>query len=100
LLAIAHEAEVSFTLDDIDALSRKVPCICKVAPNTKKYHIQDVNRAGGILGIMKELAEAGLVDSSVHRVDGMTLSEAVEHFDITKANPSEEAKNRAIDLIW
>ncbi|PLB87307.1 dihydroxy-acid dehydratase [Dysgonamonadaceae bacterium] len=93
LLAIAHEAEVSFTLDDIDALSRKVPCICKVAPNTKKYHIQDVNRAGGILGIMKELAEAGLVDSSVHRVDGRTLSEAIEHFDITKANPSEEAKN-------
>ncbi|MBZ4656935.1 MAG: ilvD [Methermicoccus sp.] len=93
LLAIAHEAEVSFTLDDIDALSRKVPCICKVAPNTKKYHIQDVNRAGGILGIMKELAEAGLVDSSVHRVDGMTLSEAIEHYDITKANPSEEAKN-------
>jgi len=93
LLAIAHEAEVSFTLDDIDALSRKVPCICKVAPNTKKYHIQDVNRAGGILGIMKELAEAGLVDPSVYRIDGMTLSEAIEHYDITKANPSEEAKN-------
>ena len=57
LLAIANEAQVDFTLDDIDALSRKIPCICKVAPNTKKYHIQDVNRAGGILGIMNELAK-------------------------------------------
>lgn len=57
LLAIAHEAEVDFTMDDIDALSRRVPCVCKVAPNTKKYHIQDVNRAGGILGILNELAK-------------------------------------------
>src|SRR5574344_1942036 len=56
LLAIAQEAEVPFTMDDIDALSRKTPCLCKVAPNTQKYHIQDVNRAGGVLGILAELA--------------------------------------------
>lgn len=57
LLAIAHEAEVDFTMDDIDMLSRKTPCLCKVAPNSPKYHIQDVNRAGGILGILGELAD-------------------------------------------
>ena len=60
LLAIASEAEVSFTMDDIDALSRKTPCLCKVAPNTQKYHIQDVNRAGGILNILGELAKQKL----------------------------------------
>ena len=76
LLAIANEAQVDFTLDDIDALSRKIPCICKVAPNTKKYHIQDVNRAGGILGIMNELAKSNLINTAVHRVDGLTLAEA------------------------
>ena len=78
LLAVAHEAEVDFKMDDIDMLSRKTPCLCKVAPNTQKYHIQDVNRAGGIIAIMDELAKAGLVDTSVRRVDGMTLGEAIE----------------------
>ncbi len=92
-LAIAREGEVEFNLNDIDTLSRKVPCICKVAPNSKKYHIQDVNRAGGILGILGELAKAGLVDTSVKRADGLTLAEAIEKYDITKAEPSEEAKN-------
>ena len=57
LLAIAHEAGVNFTMDDIDFLSRRVPCLCKVAPNTQKYHIQDVNRAGGILNILGELSK-------------------------------------------
>lgn len=90
-LAIAHEGGVDFTLDDIDALSRRVPCICKVAPNSKKYHIQDVNRAGGILGIMNELARAGLVNTSVYRADGCTLSEVLERYDITNGNPGEEA---------
>lgn len=90
-LAIAHEGEIDFTLDDIDALSRRVPCICKVAPNSKKYHIQDVNRAGGIMGIMNELAKAGLVDTSVHRADGRTLAEALKEYDITNGNPGEEA---------
>ncbi|EGJ99274.1 MAG: dihydroxy-acid dehydratase [Dysgonomonas sp.] len=84
LLAIAQEAEVDFTMDDIDKLSRKTPCLCKVAPNTQKYHIQDVNRAGGILGIMKELDRAKLIDSSVSRADGLTLAQAISKYDITK----------------
>ena len=77
LLAIANEGEVHFTMDDIDMLSRKTPCLCKVAPNTQKYHIQDVNRAGGILGIMAELDKGGLIDTSVNRVDGLTLKNAL-----------------------
>jgi len=83
ILAIAHEAEVDFTMDDIDALSRKTPCLCKVAPNSQKYHIQDVNRAGGILGILAELSKGGLLNTDVKRVDGLTLGEAVQKFDIT-----------------
>ena len=82
LLAIAHEAEVDFRMDDIDMLSRRVPCLCKVAPNTQKYHIQDVNRAGGILGILGELSKGGLLDTSVRRVDGTTLAEAIARYDI------------------
>lgn len=91
LLAIAQEAEVSFTMDDIDTLSRKVPCICKVAPNWQKYHIQDVNRAGGILNILGELAKQNLVDTSVGRVDGMTLAQAVNKYDCTKSQVDEKA---------
>jgi len=91
LLAIAQEAEVDFTMNDIDALSRKTPCLCKVAPNTDKYHIQDVNRAGGIIGIMSELATAGLIDTSVSRVDGQSLEKIIEKYDITKDN--KEAEN-------
>lgn len=79
LLAIAHEAEVDFKMDDIDMLSRHVPCLCKVAPNTQKYHIQDVNRAGGILNILGELSKGGLLKTDVKRVDGLTLAEAVEN---------------------
>lgn len=78
-LAIAHEAEVDFKMDDIDMLSRHVPCLCKVAPNTQKYHIQDVNRAGGILNILGELSKGGLLKTDVKRVDGLTLAEAVEN---------------------
>lgn len=91
LLAIAHEGEADFTMDDIDMLSRKCPCLCKVAPNTQKYHIQDVNRAGGIMAIMDELAKAGLVDTSVNRVDGMTLAEAIDRNGITSPHVTEEA---------
>ena len=91
LLAVAHEAEVDFCMDDIDRLSRRVPCLCKVAPNTQKYHIQDVNRAGGILNILGELAKGGLLDTSVRRVDGTTLAEAIEHYNINKENPDPEA---------
>ena len=84
LLAIANEAGVDFTMDDIDMLSRRVPCLCKVAPNTQKYHIQDVNRAGGILNILAELSKGGLLNTSVGRVDGMTLAEAIEKYNINK----------------
>ncbi len=81
LLAVAHEASVEFTMDDIDRLSRHTPVLCKVAPNSH-YHIQDVNRAGGILSIMKILADAGLVDPTVSRVDRMTLGEAMDRYAI------------------
>ena len=91
ILAIAHEAEVELTMDDMDNLSRRTPCLCKVAPNSPKYHIQDVNRAGGILGILAELSKGGLLNKSVHRVDGMTLGEAVEKFDITASTVTAEA---------
>ena len=91
LLAVAHEAEVDFKMDDIDMLSRRVPCLCKVAPNTQKYHIQDVNRAGGILNILGELAKGGLLDTSVHRVDGSTLEEAIPKYNICKADIDAEA---------
>jgi dihydroxy-acid dehydratase len=91
LLAIAQEGEIDFTMEDIERLSRRVPCICKVAPNSKKYHIQDVNRAGGILNIMNELAKAGLVDTSVYRADGTTLAEAINRYDITSVLLQEEA---------
>ena len=84
LLAIANEAGVDFTMDDIDMLSRRVPCLCKVAPNTQKYHIQDVNRAGGILNILAELSKGGLLDTSVVRVDGMTLADAIDKYNINK----------------
>ena len=91
LLAVAQEAETDFTMDDIDMLSRKTPCLCKVAPNTHTYHVQDVNRAGGIMGIMNELLKGGLVDGNVKRVDGMTLAEAVDKFAITSPNVTDEA---------
>ncbi len=91
LLAVAHEAEADFTMDDIDQLSRRIPCLCKVAPNTPVYHVQDVNRAGGILSIMNELLKAGLVDGTTKRVDGKTLAEAVDEYAITSSNVSQEA---------
>jgi dihydroxy-acid dehydratase len=90
LLAIANEAGVDFTMDDIDVLSRRTPCLCKVAPNTQKYHIQDVHRAGGVLSIMGELAKGGLLDTSARRVDGMTLRLAIDTYDITNPAVSEE----------
>jgi dihydroxy-acid dehydratase len=82
LLAIAGEAGVDFTMQDIDALSRKTPCLCKVAPNTNKYYVQDVHRAGGVLGIMRELDKAGLPDASLKRVDGKTLKEVMDEYNI------------------
>jgi dihydroxy-acid dehydratase len=82
LLAVAQEAGVDFTMQDIDRLSRQTPCLCKVAPNTNKFYIQDVNRAGGIIGILAELDKAKLINTAVKRVDGLTLSEAIKKYDI------------------
>ncbi len=83
LLAVAQEAGAEFCMKDIDELSRRVPCLCKLAPNTQKYSVQECNRAGGILGIMSELAKGGLIDGSALRVDGMTTAEAMAKYDIT-----------------
>jgi dihydroxy-acid dehydratase len=90
LLAVAHNAEVNFTMKDIDRLSRKVPNLCKVAPSSQ-YHVEDVNRAGGILGIMGELDRIGLIDRSVRRVDFATLGEAIDAFDIMRGSVTDEA---------
>jgi dihydroxy-acid dehydratase len=91
LLAVAQEAETDFTMSDIDQLSRRVPCLCKLAPNTQKYSVQECNRAGGILGILNELDKGGLIRGSVKRVDGMTLGEAMKKYDITAAKIDAEA---------
>jgi dihydroxy-acid dehydratase len=90
LLAIAQEADVDFTMDDIDALSRKTPCLCKVAPNTNKYYVQDVNRAGGIISIMAELSKSGLVDVSAKRVDGLSLKEAIAQYGVNEETAKQE----------
>ena len=88
LLAVAQEAGADFTINDIDQLSRLTPCLCKLAPNTQKYSVQECNRAGGILGIMNELNRAGLIHGNCKRVDGMTLDEAMHKYDITSSAPS------------
>lgn len=95
LLAIAQEAGVDFSMKDIDFLSRRVPVLCKVAPNTKKYHIEDVNRAGGILSIIGRLAAEGLIDGNVRRTDGLTLTEAIAQNDIDSPAVTAEALERA-----
>jgi len=82
LLAAAHEAGVPFTMADIDRISRKVPCLCKVAPMTDKFHIEDVHRAGGIISILGELARAGLLDTTQHTVHSPTMGDAIEKYDI------------------
>ena len=91
LLAVAQEAEVDFKMSDIDALSRKVPFLCKLAPNWQKYSIQEENRAGGILGILGELAKGNLLDLSCKRVNGATLGEDIEKYSILKDNIDPEA---------
>ena len=82
LLAVAQEAGVDFTMKDIDELSRKVPCLCKLSPNTQKYSVQECNRAGGILGILYELDKGGLIDTDAKRVDGLTLGQAICKYSI------------------
>jgi dihydroxy-acid dehydratase len=91
LLAVAQEAGVDFTMADIDRLSRRIPCLCKVAPSSH-YHVEDVNRAGGIHGILGELARGGLLDTSVKRVDGLSLKQALERWDPRAPGASPEAR--------
>ena len=91
LLAVAQEAGVDFTMSDIDRLSRKVPCLCKLAPNTQKYSVQECNRAGGIFGIMNELDKGGLIHREVLRVDGQTIGEQLQRYDITRTTVDPEA---------
>ncbi|MBE6340869.1 MAG: dihydroxy-acid dehydratase [Bacteroidales bacterium] len=92
LLAVANEAGVDFKMADIDALSRKVPCLCKLAPNTQKYSIQECNRAGGILGILNELNKGGLLNTSLKRVNGATLAEDLKKYCITGSTIDPEAE--------
>ncbi|PSD49018.1 dihydroxy-acid dehydratase, partial [Stenotrophomonas maltophilia] len=86
LLAAAQEAEVDFDLTHIDALSRRVPQLCKVAPNTPKYHIEDVHRAGGVFGILGELERAGLLETTVPTVHSTSLAEALERWDVVRSD--------------
>jgi dihydroxy-acid dehydratase len=89
LLAAAHEAGVEFTMADIDRLSRKIPQLCKVAPNTPLYHMEDVHRAGGIMGILGELDRAGLLDADCHTVHSATMGEALAKWDIKRTDDPE-----------
>ncbi|UIP27923.1 dihydroxy-acid dehydratase [Photobacterium sp. TLY01] len=91
LLAAAQEGEIDFTMEDIDRMSRRVPHLCKVAPSTQKYHMEDVHRAGGVYGILGELDRAGLLHSDVPNVLGMTLSEALARYDIKQTDSEEVA---------
>ena len=91
LLAVAQEAGADFKMEDIDALSRKVPCLCMLSPNTQKYSVQECNRAGGIFGIMNELAKGDLINLDCMRVDGKTIGEQLDNYDITGDNIYTEA---------
>ena len=93
LLAVAQEAQVDFTMKDIDRLSRNTPCICKVAPTVHNIHVENVNRAGGILGILAELDRMGLIHRDALTVHAKTIGDAIDQNDVMK-NPSEEVKNR------
>ena len=89
LLAAAQEAELDFTLKDIDRLSRQVPQLCKVAPSTPKYHMEDVHRAGGVMGILGELDRAGLLHTDLPTVHSSTMAEALNHWDIKRSDNAE-----------
>ncbi len=91
LLAVAQEANVNFSMSDIDKLSRKIPVLCKVAPSSP-YHLEDVSRAGGIMAILGELARAGLIDPSVGRVDAPSLQSVLDSYDIAGPAVTEEAR--------
>jgi len=96
LLAIAREAGVNFTMSDIDRLSRRVPCVCKVAPATQKYHIEDVHRAGGIFTILGSLDRGGLIHRQVHTIHAKTLGEAIDQQDIRRDSSLPATKQRAL----
>ncbi|MCW8930943.1 MAG: dihydroxy-acid dehydratase [Gammaproteobacteria bacterium] len=89
LLAAAQEGEVPFTMDDIDRLSRKVPNLCKVAPSTQKYHMEDVHRAGGVMAIMGELSRAGLLNTEVNMIHSDSMAAAIAQYDITVSESDE-----------
>ena len=91
LLAVANEAGVDFKMKDIDQLSRHVPCLCKLSPNTQKFSVQECNRAGGVLGILGELSKGGLLDLTAQRVNGSTLGEDIQKYDITADSIDTEA---------
>lgn len=95
LLAAAIEGEVPFTMDDIDRLSRKVPHLCKVAPATPEYHMEDVHRAGGVMGILNELNKAGLFHADANHVLGGTIGDVIAKMDITRENPEADTFYRA-----
>ena len=92
LLAAVQEAGIDFDMGDIDRLSRKVPQLCKVAPNTPEYHIEDVHRAGGIMGIMEELNRTGLIHGDLPTVHSPSLPEALDKLDIVSGNDTDEVK--------
>lgn len=92
LLAVAQEAGVDFTMKDIDNLSRKTPFLCKLAPNSQKYSVQECGRAGGMMGLLGELAKGGLIDTDVKRVNGATLAEDIAKYSITAEEVHPEAK--------
>ena len=96
LLAIAREGGVDFTMQDIDRLSRKVPCVCKVAPASQDYHVEDVHKAGGIFTILGSLARGGLIHTDVSTVHSKTLGEALEREDIHSQGMNEQARKRSL----
>ena len=93
ILAAARSADVDFNLTDIDRLSRRVPCLCKVAPSSEKYHIEDVHRAGGIMGILGELARANLLDTGAGRIDSKNLAQALKQWDV-----ADEPSDRTVEF--
>ena len=94
LLAVANEADVDFTMKDVNSISKTTPCICKVSPNSH-YHIEDVNTAGGVLSIMGELEKGGLLHTNVNRVDGLSLMKAIEKYDIKRKSVVQNSINNA-----
>ncbi len=95
LLAIANEAEVDFTMKDIDELSRKIPNLCKVAPSTDKYHMEDVHRAGGVMGILGELKKAGLLNEEVYTVHNKKMGELIDEWNVFTSEKAKELYSAA-----